>query len=78
MAHLPPSYEDRCLRTWFVALDVQDSGDNPLHFCAHPRAHPLDCTCKCGVIEGVAITTAPSNRDESEVLAKGASSQWEV
>ena len=57
MAHLPPSYEDRCLRTWFVAPDVQDSRDNPLHFCSHSSAHLLDCTCKCGAIEGAAITT---------------------
>src|ERR1700674_2785083 len=57
MAHLPPSYEDRCLHTWFVAPDVQDSRDNPLHFCSHSSAHLLSCACKCGAIEGAAITT---------------------
>lgn len=57
MAHLPPLYEDRCLRTWFEAPDVQDSRDNPMHFCLHSSAHPLDCTCKCGAIEGGALIT---------------------
>jgi hypothetical protein len=66
MAHLPPSYEDRCLRTWFVAPDVQDSRDNPLHFCSHSSAHLLDCTCKCGAIEGAAITSAPRNEARHE------------
>jgi hypothetical protein len=59
MAHLPMSYEDRCLRTWFTAPDVQDSHDNPQHFCAHSRAHSLECTCKCGVVEGAVIPGAP-------------------
>jgi len=58
MAHLPISYEDRCLRTWFTAPDVQDSRDNPMHFCVHSRAHSLECTCKCGAVEGVVITIA--------------------
>jgi hypothetical protein len=66
MAHLPPSYEDRCLRTWFAAPDVQYCRDNPLHFCSRSRAHPLDCTCKCGAIEGVAITGARRNEARYE------------
>ena len=61
MAHLPPFYEDRCLRTWFAAPDVQHSRDNPMHFCGYSSAHPLDCTCKCGAIEGAAITGAQYN-----------------
>ena len=71
MAHLPPSYEDRCLPTWFVALDVQDTRDNPLHFCSHSSAHPLDCTCKCGEIEGAPITGAPRNDARRESDGRG-------
>src|ERR1700694_2023747 len=71
MAHLPPSYEDRCLHTWFVAPDVQDSRDNPLHFCSHSSAHLLDCTCKCGAIEGAAITSAPRNEARQESDGRG-------
>jgi hypothetical protein len=71
MAHLPPSYEDRCLRTWFAAPDVQDSRDNPLHFCSHSSAHLLDCTCKCGAIEGAAITGAPRNEARHESDGRG-------
>src|ERR1700680_4060468 len=71
MAYLPPSYEDRCLRTWFVAPDVQDSRDNPLHFCSHSSAHLLDCTCKCGAIEGAAITSAPRNEARHEFDGRG-------
>ena len=59
MGHLPPSYEDRCLRTWFAAPDVQNSRDNPMHFCSHSRAHRLDCTCKCSAVEGAAVTGTP-------------------
>ena len=66
MAHLPISYEDRCLRTWFTLPDVQDSRDNPLHFCTHSRAHSLECTCKCGAIERPIATGAPRNEARHE------------
>ena len=67
MAHLPPSYEDRCLRTWFVPPDVHDGRDNPLHFCSHSSAHLLDCTCKCGAT----ITGAPRNEAPHESDGRG-------
>jgi hypothetical protein len=71
MAHLPPSYEDRCLRTWFVAPDVQNSRDNPMHFCSHSSAHLLDCTCKCGAVEGAAVTGTPRIEGRYESDGRG-------
>jgi hypothetical protein len=59
MAHLPSSYEGRCLRTWFMFPNVQDSHDNPLHFCKQSRSHSLKCTCKCGAVEDVVLAGAP-------------------
>ena len=66
MAHLPISYEDRCPRTWFTAPDIQDSHHNPLHFCSHSSAHPLNCMCKCGVVETGVATSAPRNEARYE------------
>jgi hypothetical protein len=64
MGHLPSSYENRCVHTWFAAPDVQDSRDNPLHFCVHPKAHAPECTCKCGAVERAVATRAL--RDEPD------------
>jgi hypothetical protein len=71
MGHLPPSYEDRCLRTWFAAPDVQNSRDNPMHFCSHSSAHLPDCACKCGAIEGAAVTGTPRIEARHESDGRG-------
>jgi hypothetical protein len=71
MAHLPPSYEDRCLHTWFGAPGVLDSHDDPLHFCSRSNAHLLDCMCKCGAIEGAGIAGAPRNEARHEFDGRG-------
>jgi hypothetical protein len=71
MGHLPPSHGDRCLRTWFAAQDVQNSLDNPMHFCSYSTAHLLDCTCKCSAVEGAAVTGTPRIEARRESDGRG-------
>jgi hypothetical protein len=71
MAHLPPSYEGRCPRTWFATPAVQYCGDNPLHFCSQPKNHPGTCGCKCGAIEGVAGAGQSRNKTRQKSDARG-------
>ena len=74
MAHLPISYEDRCLRTWFAAPNVQFSGNNPLHFCARLKTHSLECTCKCGAVERAIATGATRDEPHHESAGMGSRS----
>jgi hypothetical protein len=72
MAHLPLSYENRCPQTWFALPNVNYYRDNPLHFCSQSRdRHPDNCVCKCGAIEGFAITAEPLSNTRQESNGRG-------
>jgi hypothetical protein len=74
MAHLPLSYKDRCLRTWFAVPNVNYYRDNPMHVCSQSRNHLGTCVCNCSVDEGIASTGESRNKSGQESDKSGSDS----
>jgi hypothetical protein len=71
MPHLPLSYEDRCSRSWFASPNVHYYLENPLHFCVQSTGHPFSCACKCGALNGIAMTGEPRNTTQQGANGRG-------
>jgi hypothetical protein len=71
MAHLPPSYEGRCPRTWFATPAVQVLRCQSPAFLFATEKSSGTCGCKCGAIEGVAGAAQSRNKTRQESDAIG-------